>query len=306
MRRSLPRRLVATAAGVAASRYVPDLPDEVHPVARFGRTMGDIEARIWRDDREAGASYAAAGVLLGAVAGRAARSTAVTVAVCAAGGQLRRTAGRVADRLDADDLDGARALLPGLVGRDPSALDGSGIAAAAIESVAENTVDAVFAPAFWAVLAGAPGAAVHRAVNTMDAMVGRHDERYERFGWASARLDDAAAWVPARLFAATVWALCPARRAAILAAVRDDAPRHPSPNAGVAEAAVAAALGCELGGPLRYGEVTEDRPTLGSGPRPGTAELREAIALAERAETALAGALAAAALLVVRPGRGRR
>ena len=86
------RRLAATAGGLAASRYVPPLPDEVHPVARFGQAMTAIEGRIWSDDREAGRSYAAAGVLLGALAGRLARSTAVTVALCAAGGQLRSTA----------------------------------------------------------------------------------------------------------------------------------------------------------------------------------------------------------------------
>src|SRR5699024_7756882 len=115
-----------------------------------------------------------------------------------------------------DDLTGARELLPWLVGRDPSGLDASGVSAAVVEALAENTVDAVVAPAFWAVVAGAPGVLVHRAVNTMDAMVGHRSARYGRFGTAAARLDDVMAWVPARVFAALV---------AVLAAVTTGAQR---------------------------------------------------------------------------------
>ena len=299
------RRFAATSLGVLASRFVPELPDRVHPVARFGATMTEVEEHLWRDHRDAGIAYAAVGVTLGALAGRAGRSTTLAVAVCGAGGQLRATAARVASRLEEGDVEGARTVLPSLVGRDPSELDASGIAAAAIESVAENMVDAVFAPAWWGVVAGAPGAAAHRAVNTMDAMVGRHDERYERFGWASARLDDLVNWIPARGFAAALGTVRPARRAAVVHAVRSQASAHPSPNAGVAEAAMAAVLGCELGGPLRYGDVAEDRPVLGTGPRPGTAEVRAAIAVAEEAETLLVGACAAGAVLTWRPRRRR-
>ena len=166
------------------------------------------------------------------------------------------------------ELAGSGEELPSLVGRDPSELDASGIAAAVIESLAENSVDAVIAPAFWAAVAGAPGAAAYRAVNTMDAMVGRRDDRYGNFGWAAARLDDVANYVPARIFAGLVVVLCPHRAGEIIAAVRRDAPAHPSPNAGVAEAALAAALGRRLGGPLRYGDTEENRPLLGDGPRP--------------------------------------
>lgn len=303
---TLSRRLAATATGVVASRFAPELPDDLHPVARFGRTMTELEEHLWRDDRDAGIAYVAVGLTLGAVAGRTARSTALVVAVCSAGAQLRSTAGTIADLLEAGDVEGARRALPALVGRDPSTLDESGIAAAAIESVAENTVDAVFAPALWAVLGGAGGAAAHRAVNTMDAMVGRRDDRYERFGWAAAKLDDIANWAPARLFALAVATAAPDRREAIVRAVTHDAPRHPSPNAGVAEAAMAAALGCELGGPLRYGDVYEDRPLLGAGARPDTEALRAAITLAERAETMLIVALAVGAALTARPRRRRR
>lgn len=288
-------RAAATATGLFASRFVPPLADEVHPVARFGSTMTSIEEVLWRDERSAGVAYTAVGAGLGVLAARSTRSTAAVVALCASGRQLRDTAGRIERMLTAGDLNGARAALPALVGRDPSRLDEAGIAAAVIESVAENMVDAVFGPAFWAVVAGAPGAAVHRALNTMDAMVGRRTTRYERFGWASARADDLANLVPARLFAAAVAGVRPARATAVVATVRSDAGAHPSPNAGVAEAAMAGAIGRQLGGPLRYGGVEEGRPRLGDGPRPAAGDIREAIRIADHTELALIGALSAGA-----------
>ena len=303
---TLARRSAATAAGLLASRVAPEVPDHLHPVARFGQRMTEVEEHLWRDDHRAGVAYAGVGVVLGAFAGRASPSTALTVAVCAAGAQLRQAASTVAGRLETGDLDGAREALSSLVGRDTSALDDRGIAAAAVESVAENMVDAVFAPAFWSVVAGSPGAAVHRAVNTMDAMVGRRNARFGRFGWASARLDDALNWAPARLFAATLAAAHPDQRERVLATVRADAPAHPSPNAGVAEAAMAAVLGCQLGGPLRYGDVVEDRPLLGVGPRPTVTELREAIRVAAQAELLLVAGLAAGIVLTMRPRSRRR
>lgn len=307
MTRLAPRlttRLAGTAVGLVASRFVPPLHDDVHPVARFGSTMTEVERRLWQDDRRAGMLYAAVGAGIAASTARAVGSTAAATAICAAGAQLRATATEIAELLERDDIDGARRALPALVGRDPSALDASGIAAAAIESVAENTVDAVFGPAVWAVVAGAPGAAVHRGLNTMDAMVGRRNERYENFGWAAARADDVANLVPARLFAATVAAAVPERARAVLEAVRDDARSHPSPNAGVAEAAMAGALGVELGGTLRYGDVVEDRPTLGTGPRPDATDLVGAIDVARRTEDLLIVTLAVGAAL--RFLRGRR
>src|SRR5205085_956363 len=130
------------------------------------------------------------------------------------------------------------------------------------------------------IAAGAPGALGYRAVNTMDAMVGHRSTRYARFGWASARLDDAANFVPARATAMLVVLVRPGAATAIRAAVRNDARAHPPPNAGVAEAAFAAALGVQLGGPLRYGTRTERRPLLGRGPRPEPADIERAIVLA--------------------------
>jgi adenosylcobinamide-phosphate synthase len=130
----------------------------------------------------------------------------------------------------------------------------------------------------------------------MDAMVGHHPERYERFGWCSARADDVAAYVPARVTAGLVCLVRPARASAIRRAVSVDAPAHPSPNAGVAEAAFAAGLGLELGGKLRYGEQIEDRPLLGTGPRPGAADIGRATQLANQVELALVALLGVAGL----------
>ena len=270
--------------------------------------MGAVEDRLWVAAPEAqrvrGVAYAAAGVALGASAGRLARFTAPVVTVVVAGSELRRIGRRIGDAA-AVDLDRARAELPSLVGRDPSELDASGISAAVIESLAENAVDAVVAPVFWGVVAGAPGAVAYRAINTMDAMVGHRSERYERFGWAAARLDDVANWIPARLFAALVAAVSPSSARASFEAVRTDATAHPSPNAGVAEAAVAGALGIELGGTLRYGDRVEHRPTLGAGPRPTPADVVRAADLTSQAEWLLAGALAATWAAGYRAGRWR-
>ncbi|WP_420610186.1 adenosylcobinamide-phosphate synthase CbiB [Candidatus Poriferisodalis sp.] len=277
-------RCLAVAAGLVLDRLVGEPPAAVHPVAAFGRTMERIEQRLWADRRSNGAIYAATGVALGAAAGAAAGSTAVAVWSVTAGRELRRVASQVGELIAAGDLATARAELPALVGRDPSGLDASQIAAAVIESVAENSVDAVIAPAFWAVVAGAPGAAAYRAINTMDAMVGRRNERYANFGWAAARLDDAANYVPARIFAGLLAVLHLQRAGKLLATVRRDAPAHPSPNAGVAEAAMGAALSRQLGGTLRYGTVEENRPVLGDGPRPDPPDVPAAVRLADRVE----------------------
>ena len=284
-------RCGAVAAGLLLDRLAGEPPADAHPVAWFGRTMERLEERLWSDSRMRGIVYAAVGIVLGLLAGRLLRSVTTAVALTVAGRELRRVARRVGDAAAAGDLAAARTELPALVGRDPSDLDASGVASAVIESVAENSVDAVIAPALWAVVAGAPGAAAYRAVNTMDAMVGRRDDRYGRFGWAAARLDDIANYLPARIFAALVAVTAPERARAVLEAVRRDAPAHPSPNAGVAEAAMAAALGRQLGGPLRYGPSVQNRPLLGTGPRPAPADVAEAIGIADRVERALLAVL---------------
>jgi adenosylcobinamide-phosphate synthase len=182
------------------------------------------------------------------------------------------------------------------VGRDPAGMDENEMARAVVESVAENTVDAVVAPAFWAAIGGAPGALGYRAVNTMDAMVGHRTTRYLSYGWASARLDDAAGYLPARLTAALVAGVRPGRAAAVWRAVNSQAPGHPSPNAGVAEAAFAAALGLRLGGCNRYGERVEHRPWLGQGRPAARSDIRPAVQLSDDVNWLLTAILAAAGL----------
>ena len=184
-------------------------------------------------------------------------------------------------------LDGARVAVSALVGRSTEDLDAAEVARAVVESVAENTVDAIVAPIAWAALGGMPGAFAFRAVNTLDAMVGHRSVRYQRFGWASARADDVAAWLPARITAVLVAAVRPGSAGEIWRAVRTQAPSHPSPNAGVAEAAFAAALGVRLGGINRYGERVEQRPQLGFGSAVTTADIDRARRLSRDVTVAL-------------------
>jgi adenosylcobinamide-phosphate synthase len=269
-------------------------------VARFGTAMDGLERRWWADRRGPGAGYAAVGVgaalLLGALAEEWVGETialGAAVWVSSAGRALVEAAQAVEQRLAAGDLDGARATLPSLVGRDPCGLDEDEIARAVIESLAENFSDAVVATAWWGLLGGAPGALAHRASNTLDAMVGHLDARHGRFGWPAARLDDLLGWPAARATALLVALAVPGRVGAIWRACRTDAPRHPSPNAGVAEAAFAAALGLRLGGTNRYGARRETRPPLGSGASPTGADIGRAIALVRRTTVLFELALAA-------------
>ena len=291
-RRGRVPRPLAAAAGLALDRLLPEPPAAVHPVALLGIVMTGLERRIHRDARGAGVLYALAGAALGLGAGAVVRSPALATSSAVAGRALAGAAGEVGEALGAGDVERARELLPSLVGRDPSGLGSAEIARAVVESVAENTVDAVVAPAFWGALAGAPGALGYRSVNTLDSMVGHRSLRYAKFGWASARLDDALAWVPARLTAVLVAAVRPRAARAVWGAVRRQAPAHPSPNAGVAEAAFAAALGVRLGGSNTYGDRTEERPALGAGRPPGVGDIGAAAQLSGDVTAALAGALA--------------
>jgi adenosylcobinamide-phosphate synthase len=296
------QRALGAAAGLALDRLAgePPLPARLHPVAVFGAGVAALERRLYDDRLGPGAALAAAGVGAAALAGAALRSPAAATYVSASGRGLHEAALAVADALDAHDLDGARALLTSLVGRDPSHLDEADIARAVVESVAENTTDAVVAPALWTVVAGPVGAFVHRAGDTLDSMVGYRDDRYRRFGTASARLDDVLAWVPARATAALVALARPGRAAAVARTVRGDAGRHPSPNAGVAEAAFAAALDLRLGGgENRYGGRTSVCPPLGEGRTPDRADVRSAVALSRDVTWLLAGMLAGAAVTAV-------
>ncbi len=304
-------RSLATAVGYAADRLLGERlfgePTRIpHPVSAFGTAMGQVERRCYAPTRTRGVAYATSGVALGLAAGRLAPSTAFATYVAVAGRALGEAAVAVDSALEAGDIDGARQLLPSLVGRDPSTLDEKEICRAVVESVAENTVDAVIAPMLWAALCGAPGALGYRAVNTMDAMVGYRSGRYREFGWAAAHLDDAANWVPARVTALLVAAARPSRAAAVMRAVRRDAPGHPSPNAGVAEAAFAAALGLRLGGENRYGERAELRATLGDGRPPERADITRAARLSRDTSALLAAALLGSGATTSRWRRARR
>ena len=273
------RNALAAAVGLSLDALLGDPPSRAHPVAWFGSAMTALEPRMWRNSRTRGATYCGVGVAVGAVAGAAVRSVAAATAVSVAGRMLGSVALGVATPLARGDMEGARAELPSLVGRRASGLDHTEVARATIESVAENSVDAVVAPLFWAVVAGAPGTLAYRAVNTLDAMVGHHSDRYEHFGWASARLDDVMNWVPARITAGLVMAARPRSAREVLRVIRRDARAHPSPNSGVAEAAFAAALDVQLGGVNRYLNRVEDRGTLGDGRKPKADDIISAVKL---------------------------
>src|SRR5690606_26660112 len=220
------------AGGLVLDRLLgePPVPDRAHPVALFGSGVAALERRLYADRRAPGAVLAAAAVAGAGAAGAVLRSPVAAAWLAASGRALHDAALRVAAALETGDLDAARAALPWLVGRDPTGLDATAIARAAIESVAENTTDAVVAPALWATAAGATGTFAHRAADTVDSMVGYRDERYRRFGAAAARLDDVLAFVPARVTAALVVLCRPARARAVRRALATDAPAHPSPN----------------------------------------------------------------------------
>ncbi|AXK34199.1 cobalamin biosynthesis protein [Streptomyces armeniacus] len=220
-------------------------------------------------------------------------TAAVTWAVLG-GTSLAREAAAVGAALEAGDLDEARRRLPRLCGRDPYALDADGLARAVVESVAENTSDAVVGALVWGAVAGVPGMAAFRAANTLDAMVGHKSPAYRRFGWAAARLDDVLGWPGSRLTAALATLAGPDPRGAALA-WRTDARAHPSPNAGPVEAAFAGALGVRLGGTLSYGGRIEHRPVLNApGRTPVPGDIARAVRLSRRVSAcALAVTLAA-------------
>ena len=302
------RNAFASGVGLLADRVLGEPPVAVHPVATFGRAMMALERRLWRDSRPAGVGYAASGVGVGWAAGfalgRSAPAGVVATWLVVAGRALGEEARAIGGRLVDDDLDGARRRLPALVGRDPECLDAKGVARSVVESVAENTVDAVVAPACWAALGGAAGAGFYRATNTLDAMVGHRNERYGRFGWAAARLDDAANWIPARLTGLLVAAVRSKQAREVLTAVIHP-PAHPSPNAGVAEAAFAAALGLRLGGDAVYAGRVDPRPTFGTGRPPEPTDIDAAVRLSRDVTLALAALLTTPAALSAIPRRRR-
>lgn len=297
--------------GVLADELFAD-PAHAHPVAAFGSFASTVEQKLYADSRLSGAAFTALCVMPLTVAGavtehRLRHRPAVRTLVIAAaawtvigGASLRDIGSRLGQHLDDGEPEKARALVPSLCGRDPDQLDAAGMARATVESLAENTSDSVVAPLFWGAVAGLPGLLGYRAVNTLDAMVGHRSPRYARFGTAAARLDDLLNLAPARLSA--LLTLAGARTVHGSArggrsAWRADASRHPSPNAGHCEAAMAGVLGVRLGGRTAYRSHVEERPTLGFGREPDPQDIGNAVRLSHVVQSAAVAVLDAALVL---------
>lgn len=280
-----------------------------HPVTWLGRLIGATDT-AWNRASDPPAFRCAAGVAgallviaLSAALGWALQSSLpvgwiqiVLVGVLAwplvALRSLHDHVAAVAQPLQAGDIAAAREAVSRIVGRDPAALDEAGIARAAIESLAENASDGIVAPAFWGALFGLPGILGYKAINTLDSMIGHRSERHEAFGWAAARIDDVANFIPARLTGFLFVLLAP-RRSEALSCMMRDARRHRSPNAGWPEAAMAGALGVRLSGPRVYHGSVTDEPWLNERARdPLAADIAEGLSIYRRAMLLLAGLLA--------------
>jgi adenosylcobinamide-phosphate synthase len=292
-----------------------------HPVIWIGRLIGVLD-KTWNresDDRQHRRLMGVLAVLLivataGVVAFAAQHlllalpfgiiGVALLASSLLAQRSLHRHVAAVATALERDGLAAGRAAVAHIVGRDTAALDEAGVARAAIESLAENFSDGVVAPAFWMALAGPPGAAVYKTINTADSMIGHRTPRHAAFGWAAARLDDLVNLPASRLSALLLvaGAALDDRAAATAAwrAVRRDARRHRSPNAGYPEAAMAGALGLALAGPRVYGGVPVEDAFIGDGRREASAaDIRRALALCARADAVLIALVGVIALLVM-------
>lgn len=281
--------VAAMFAGMALDAVLGE-PRRAHPLVGFGRMAQAIERRLHRDARIRGAvawcaavlpvvaTTAAIAHLLATWSSWAATAFSATMLYLAVGHRsLGEHARAVEMPLRAGDLDVARAMVGRMVSRDTQALDASQVAAATTESVLENGGDAVFGALFWFAVLGAPGVVLYRLANTLDAMWGYRTERYERFGWAAARIDDILNYIPARLTASTYAVLGDTRRA--LRCWRTQAPQWDSPNAGPVMAAGAGAIRVRLGGPAPYHGIWEDRPLLGEGDAPHADAIAAALRL---------------------------
>jgi adenosylcobinamide-phosphate synthase len=292
-----------------------------HPVAWIGHLIAALDRLLNRDTAEAywrrGVGIVAILLLLGIVGAIAfvverellrlpfgLIAVAVVASTLIAQRSLHRHVADVATALERDGIDAGRAAVAKIVGRDPQTLDAAGISRAAIESLAENFSDGVVAPVLWMAIAGLPGAALYKAINTADSMIGHRTPRYESFGWAAAKLDDLVNLPASRLSALLLVAAATLSKngsatAAWRAVVRDAA-RHRSPNAGYPEAAMAGALSLSLAGPRVYGGVTIDDATMGDGRRDATAaDIRRALTLYRYADAILIALVAAIAAILI-------
>ena len=288
-----------------------------HPVTWMGSLIGVLDRTLNRDadsaDRRRIAGAIAVSILVGTVGLSAyilqcaalrlpygILILAVLAGTMIAQRSLHRHVAAVALALEKSDLAAGRAAVSQIVGRDTAMLDEAGTARAAIESLAENFSDAIVAPVLWLAIAGLPGAALYKAINTADSMIGHRTPRHQAFGWAAARLDDLVNLPASRLAALLLIAAAALTRDASAAnawrAVRRDAARHRSPNAGYPEAAMAGALGLALGGDRAYGGVRVDGAVLGDGRTSAdAADIRRALRLYRYADAMLIALLAVAA-----------
>jgi adenosylcobinamide-phosphate synthase len=288
-----------------------------HPVTWIGRLIAALDRLLNRDTADAyrrrGAGIVAILLLLGIVGAIAfvverellrlpfgLIGGAVVASTLIAQRSLHQHVADVATALEQGGVIAGRAAVAKIVGRDVGALDAAGVARAAIESLAENFSDAVVAPVLWMAIAGLPGAALYKAINTADSMIGHRTPRHEAFGWAAAKLDDLvnlpASRLSALLLVAAAMLSKNAAAAAAWRAVLRDASRHRSPNAGYPEAAMAGALGLSLAGARVYGGVTIDDATMGDGRRDATAaDIRRALRLYRYADAILIALVAATA-----------
>ncbi|HEX7814292.1 adenosylcobinamide-phosphate synthase CbiB [Dyella sp.] len=268
-------------------------PRRWHPLVAFGRLAGYCEQRLYGDARWSGLVAWAISVLPVVLIMAVAHAALLRWSLWASGvfnavmlylaiglRSLEEHARPVAEALLQNDLPAARTAVSRMVSRDTGALDESRVAAAATESVLENGADAVFGALFWFALLGAPGVVLYRLANTLDAMWGYRTPRYERFGWAAARIDDVLNYVPARLTAVTYALSGDASRA--WRCWRRQARAWDSPNAGPVMAAGAGAIAVRLGGPAPYHGVMEERPRLGEGETASAMSIKAAVMLVKR------------------------
>jgi adenosylcobinamide-phosphate synthase len=291
-----------------------------HPVTWMGQLIAWLDRRLNRDDASSEARRRAGAVALlvllvvvGAVAFIVEQTllllpfgllfAAVAASTMLAQRGLVVHVGQVADALDDGGIDAGREAVAHIVGRDTAALDQAGVARAAIESLAENFSDGVVAPAFWMVIAGLPGAALYKAINTADSMIGHRTERHQDFGRTAAQLDDIvnlpASRLSALLIVAAAYLTKGASASAAWQATWRDGPKHASPNAGHPEAAMAGALGLSLAGPRVYDGAITDGAWMGEGRREVNAsDIRTALELYSRADGLLIAVVFVLAALI--------
>jgi adenosylcobinamide-phosphate synthase len=294
-----------------------------HPVTWIGRLIAWLDRTLNRETatpqarRAAGVAaililLAIVGVIAGLLQSTSLRlpfgilAAGLVASTLVAQRSLHRHVADVATALEAGGVAAGRQAVAHIVGRDTEKLDGAGVARAAIESLAENFSDAIVAPAFWMAIGGLPGAALYKAINTADSMIGHRTPRYEAFGWTAARLDDLVNLPASRLSALLLVAAAALSRNgsadSAWHAVRRDAAKHRSPNAGYPEAAMAGALGLSLAGPRVYGGALVEDAFMGDGRREAdAADIRRALTLYRIADAILLAVLGVLALALIAP-----